>query len=271
MSAFTPLDAFLWTVAAIGTVWAVIPPVLCRLGLTRLRFDADDSPGAADPTGDDLEAERLFRQLWDLGFRPAGVVTEHAWFLPHEWHKAFRVRFLATPKGDCFAGLYRLDGTEGIRLALHTPVSNGGLVMTVTPGAGLQTLDGRFLRTELPGAVPAELLARHQENVEHFVRTNGLSVERETLAGLAARSEEYDRRQDDTMSHHGALPFLVTCFGAPSVLATMAWLAFDTNMDFFRWVPLALCLGTAVYAVVVKAIIPYLFRLELAGDNPRSE
>jgi hypothetical protein len=271
MSDFPPLDVLLWTVATIGTVWAVVPPLLCHIGLTRLRFDADDTPGAADPTGDDLEAERLFRQLWELGFRPAGVVTEHSWFLPHEWHKAFRLRYLTTPSGDCFAGLYRLDDAEAVRVVLHSPVSNGGLVTTVTPGAGLQALNGTFARIELAGARPAELLARHWEHVDHFVRESGSAVERETLAGLARRSEEYDRLEQCNLPRHGVLQFLGVCFGVPSFLGLVAWQAFGTSADLVRWAPASLYFGTVVYAVVVKAIVPYLFRLQLACDNPRAD
>jgi hypothetical protein len=156
-------------------------------------------------------------------------------------------------------------------VALHTPVSNGGLVTTVTPGAGLQSLDGPFVRIELPGAGPAELLARHREHVDHFVRESGSAVERETLAGLARRSEECDRLEHRKMPRHGVLQFLGVCFGVPTLLGLLAWEAFGTDADLVRWVPASLCFGTAVYAVVVKAVVPYLFRLELACDNPRAD
>src|SRR5439155_7533704 len=149
-------------------------------GRTLLRFVAEDSPGAADSTGEDPDAERLFRQLWDLVFRPAGTVTEHAWFLQHEWYHAFHIRFLATTDGRTFAALYRLDDAEGVRLALYAPVTGGGLVTTVTPGAGAQHMDDQFLRTEVPGVGPLELLARHREHVEHFTRERGLKVESDT-------------------------------------------------------------------------------------------
>jgi hypothetical protein len=271
MPEFTLIDALLWLVALIGTFWAVIPPVLSHLGWTLLRFTADDSPGGSDPTGDDPDAERLYRQLGDLGFRPAGTVTELAWFLQHEWHKEFHIRMLATPDGRTFAGLYRLDDAEGVRLALYTPVAGDGLVTTVTPGAGAQHIDDQFLRTEVPGVGPAELLARHREHVEHFTREKGLDVERDTLAGLAARSEEHDRRQQRTMSQHGVLQFLGVCFGVPSMMGLLAWQAFGSNADALRWAAASLCFGTVVYALVTKAVIPYLFRLQLLSDNPPPE
>jgi hypothetical protein len=155
-----------------------------------------------------------------------------------------------------------------MRVALHTPVSRGGLVTTAVPGAGAQHIDDQFLRTELQDIGPAELLARHREHVEQFVKERGLEAESDTLAGLAVRCEEHDRRQHRTGPPYGALAFFGVCFGVPSLIGLLAWQYLGPDLDPVHWVPLSLCFGTAVYAAVTNALIPYLIRQELQRQNP---
>src|SRR5947207_1955627 len=130
-------DELLWAAAVLGLVWALAPMVFSLCGWTIVRYTAEEDHAAVEPSDDDPDYRRRYGQLRDLRFRPAGVVTERAWFLVFLWFRRARVRYLATPDGQCFAGLYRLDPGEALRIALKTCTTGGGVVTTATPGTGL--------------------------------------------------------------------------------------------------------------------------------------
>jgi hypothetical protein len=270
----TPLDGLLWAAAVFGTLWAVIPVLMSGSGRTVLRFVAEEDPGAVAPPEGDADYGRWYRQLAGLGFRPAGVVTEHSWFLLFHWHRAARVRFLAAPDGRCFAALYRHKGAEDVealRVALKTPVTGGGVVTTAMPGAGSQDVDGPFLRVEVQGLEPAELLARHREHTDLFARKLGVGVEADSLAGLAARDEEHDRRTLRATTRGTAPTLFAIGFGLPLLLGLWVWHAYGADGGPGRGVAAALCVATAGYALTVHVLMPHLLRQTLAAENPRRD
>jgi hypothetical protein len=267
MTELSPSDLALIACAAAGTVWAVLPPLMTALGVVLLRYSASEDPADAEPTGDDPDYERRVRQLGSLGFRPIGSVTERVWLYGIDWFKASRIRCLATPDGQCFAALFRLTPGEPVRIALKTFLTGGGMVTTAMPGAGLQQDGATSSRIELQGVAPAELLARHREHVERFARERGLEVVRATLADYATADAAHDRQTLREVAGGGFLLLVALFFAGPAAVCLFAWRGLGTDSGPGRGVAGALCVGTAVYAALTKAIIPALFRRACAVSH----
>jgi hypothetical protein len=252
----TPLDLCLWIAAGLGAVWALGPLLMDFLGLSRLRFEAQHAPRVVEPTCDDPEYRQRFTQLRSLGFSPLGIVREKAWCHFGQWRKVFEVRFLATADRACFASLYRLHPGEPLRVSLETFTTQRGLVRTVMPGVGEPHLDDTYMRTEHQGLEVPELLAQHQEDVEQFTARTGLEVVAQTFEGRAAIDEEHEKRHMSKIGSASFLPFfLLPTFGAYFLLDR-----FPEWVPAPRSYPLALCLGSLAYFLMMHVALPMLVR-----------
>src|SRR5262249_47823461 len=108
-------DLVLIVAAVLGTVWVLTPVVMFALGLTRFRILVSEEPSAAEPTSDDVDYERRYRQFRELGFLPIGTTIEICWFSnPIKWYRrSLRpLRWLATSDGRFLVSFHRLIPTE---------------------------------------------------------------------------------------------------------------------------------------------------------------
>jgi hypothetical protein len=262
MSDQTLADAVLLVAAFLGTAWVLTPMVMFALGLTRFRILVSEEPSAAEPTNDDPDYERRYRQFRELGFLPIGTTIETCWFSnPIKWYRqSLRpLRWLATPDGRFLASFHRLLPTEPVRFGIVTLLSDSGMVRTTCPGVGKDRLEGNRLRIEVSRVEPAELFARHQEHVAAFSQSRGLAVKQATLPAAAALEEVHTRH---------LLPKLgVTLYRIPFsffVLPTLVAVAVAARFglprgDWHTWAGAA-CVGTAAFALFRHVAFPRLFR-----------
>ena len=260
------LDSWLWFAAGVGAFWALGPAVLRFAGLGRIRFVAEHDPYALEfiATKDPDYARRIAR-LYELGFKPLGMVTETAWFHFGQWRTAFEVYCLATPDGKCFASLYRLHPGEPVRLGFESFTTNRGMVRTVMPGVGEPQSDEDFSRLEFQGLDEAELLARHHEHVESFLQRTRQRVIPQTLEGRTSTDEEHERRRVDDLAV--TVVFLLLFFVAPAL--GVWWLLgyVAESIPEVGSYALALCGGTLAYFTMVKIVLPLLVRQSCRQDH----
>lgn len=255
-------DTLLLIAAILGTAWVLTPTLMFGLGLTRFRIVVSQESSAAEPTSDDTDYGRRYRQFLKLGFHPIGTTIETCWFSnPIKWYrKSLRpLRWLATPDGRYLASFHRLLATEPIRFGIVTLLSENGMVRTTTPGVGKHRLEGNRLRIEMLNVEPAELFARHQEQVDAFCQSRNLAVKAATLPD-AATLEEVNTRQ--VLSKLGAklyrIPF--SCFVVPTFVAVVVASRFGlARSDWHTWAGAA-CVGTAAFALFRYVTYPGLFR-----------
>jgi hypothetical protein len=272
MSELSIADILLLALAGLGTLWALIPPVAFLLGATRLHHDVREESALAEPSEADPDYAHRFQQFSELGFRPAGAIVEKGWFInATEWSYQSGVnRWLAQPDGQAFASFHRL-ADEPVRFGLFTVLSDGGMVRTTCPGAGLQTMEGNWLRVEVQNVEPAELLERHRKNVELFCSKRGLSVRAATLREASDADAAYDIwavRHSGGGEHY---QLVLWFFLVPAVAAIVVagWLGY-ARLDWHTWAA-ALCVGTVVYGFLRKVVIPALFRMAAHDTTPADE
>jgi hypothetical protein len=268
------VDTVLLVVAILGAVWVLTPVVMFATGQTRFRILVSEQPDAAEPTDDDADYVRRYQQFRELGFRPVGTTIETCWFInPIKWYrKSLRpLRWLATPDGRYLASFHRLIPTEPVRFGIVTLLSEEGMVRTTCPGVGRHRLEGHRLRIEVPNVEPAELFAQHQEHVASFCQAHGLAVRSATLRDAAAM-EETNTRQ--LLPKLGAklykIPF--SFFVLPTLIAGLAARRFGFSPQEWRTWAIAICVGTAAFAVFRLVTFPNLFRraVERTRTSPRT-
>ena len=190
-------SAGLWALATLGALWVVVPVVMYHLRRSTIRIEIVGGAASALPIGRDRSYERAFREFTAIGFAPAGSTLETTWFVtPMDWRKRFpRARWLQSDDGRTFVACYRLHVLERLRLSIHSLNDRGGLMLTVSPGAKIDTRpDGDDLRVEVPRSDAATLVARHHAEVAAFCSARSLSVVPTTLAQMTEADAAFDRR-----------------------------------------------------------------------------
>jgi hypothetical protein len=122
---------------AVG-VWDVVlyAVAIAALRLSWLAVDVVPEVGA-EPTGDDPDYLRRYRQFVELGFQPAGATRETCWFIAafhwhwrsHDYH-----RWMTAPDGQTLVGLYRIVPVEPLRFGINTVFEGGAVGAHDLPG-----------------------------------------------------------------------------------------------------------------------------------------
>jgi len=137
-----------------------------------------------------------------------------------DWRKRFpRARWLESDDGRTFVACYRLHFLEPVRFSIHSLNDRGGLMLTVSPGAKIDTRPGGDdLRVEVPRSDAATLVARHHAEVAAFCSARSLSVVPTTLARMTEEDAAFDRRFSRKVAGLGSsiipLAFLLVVLGS---------------------------------------------------------
>jgi hypothetical protein len=237
-------------VAVVLAINVLVPPVMTSLRRVRLRSVPFADPERARPTENDPTYRKLYDQFVALGFEPAGLEHEVGWFLSvWDWRKRFEQRWLASPDGQTFVTFHKIFPQEPWRFGAATMLSGGCVVRTSCPGVdGLAKVIPEYHVTRLPGADPAEMLARHREQVDAFSLERDASIVKSTMTEVAALEASLGERLLNALPlNHGGL--FQTFYLMPAVLiASIAWLASDGP----RWIHLAWAIG--IPAVLVRLL-----------------
>src|SRR5207237_8590163 len=142
-------DTLMLAAAVPLLVFALVPPLMSFLGLSRTRFTAVEDPRLAEPDGSDPAYEKLTADLAAIGYRPVGGVTERTLFLGHEWLHTTRARKFVSPDGLVYAALYRRRPEAPWRLAFSSVGDAGVLVQPASPGGGLTLVLHDHVRPEV--------------------------------------------------------------------------------------------------------------------------
>lgn len=192
------MTVVLWTAAALGLLWELIPALAAQFGLRRLKVDIVPDPDTVLPRAGDVAYRRMFDELASLRFEPLGTNYEHAWFVDaFRWHwRSSGVHLMATPDRLTAAGIFRLIDDEPPRLVVVTAFEGGGMLQTAQPGIGAagREYDGRLKRIEVRGLSPAAVVAHHREQAEAFRVANALVTAPLSQEGMARRSAAYTHR-----------------------------------------------------------------------------
>ena len=188
-----------------------------------MKCDVREDPARAQPPAGDADYERRSAQFRELGFVPAGISMESAWFLtPFKWY--WRTlegeRWFVSPDGRTFVTLNRLIREEPVRFGACTIFDGDAIVRTSCPGAGIATTSGNYRRHELRKVDPAALLAAHAEHVEAFSRETGRLAREANMKEVADAESEHSRQL--LLGRRRGLAetrFQLSFFGVPSALA----------------------------------------------------
>ncbi len=256
------IDGVLWSFAAVGTIWALVPPVVTALGLYRAGATAAaDTPTAQPPEGD-REYRKKYRELAELGFRPVGVLTERYWLFAFHWYKEFPSRCLASADNTCYASLYRFfDGP--VRVKFDSSLSDGFIVRTVM-GEDWQDRDERWQRTEVPTKSVVELFEQHKQHVEQLAGQRGTGLTASEFQDWARIDEEWGK--ETVQRNAGLAVFLLLAgvvFAVPGALVLLAGYLLGGVEVLPRTAALALCAGCVCHVVLLKILVPMAARGEL--------
>jgi len=257
------LDLLLLCAAIAGAIWVFGPPLMFALGLIRVRFLISEDPAAAEPTADDPNFARRYRQFLALGFQPAGTVNETCWFInPMKWYRRSRqpVRWLAAADGKCFATFHRLVPSEPVRFGVVTLTSEGGHVRTTCPGVGEHRADGKYLKVSLRNVEPAELLAAHRDHVDVFCRQRDTTVRAATFVEAATVEEEHTRYLLPKLGNASLYQIPVLYFFLPAFLVTGYARHLGYRSDDWHVWAVAACVGAAVFAFIKFVVMPASFQ-----------
>jgi hypothetical protein len=258
-------------VAVLLAVSVLVPALMTSLRLVRLRSVPFPDPELARPTESDPTYRKLYDQFVALGFEPAGREYEVGWFLSAwDWRKRFEQRWLAMPDGQTFVSFSKLIPEEPWRFGAVTVLSGGCVVRTHCPGVdGIDKIIPEYRFIRLPGADPAELLARHRENVDAYCLERGVSIVKSTMVEAAALEASRGREVLNTIPRtHG--PVFTTFYFMPAALTVIiAWI----TSDGLRWIHLAWAIGIPALLIRVLrdfVLAPAVRRATLAShSDPR--
>src|SRR3954468_4059214 len=184
--------------AVAALVKVVVPPLMFRMGLLRLRVRVDDDPASAEPRGDDPRYGQRFEQFEALGFRPLGTTYETCWFItPFDWLWRSRpIHWMTMPDQRTLASFHRLIDEEPVRFSAVTILEGGAMVRTTCPGTGRHQppLLDSYRRVQLRGVDPTELVSRHQAEVAAFCAEQRRGVVAATLQHAADVEAALDRQ-----------------------------------------------------------------------------
>jgi hypothetical protein len=260
--------------AAAALLKVVVPPLMHRMGLIRLRVLVDDDPSSAEPRGEDASYRERFEQFKALGFRPLGTTYETCWFISaYDWFRRSRpVRWMATPDGRTLGCFHRLIDEEPVRFSAVTILEGGEMVRTTCPGARSVSewpLPENYHRVDLTGVDPADLLSRHQAEVSAFSGKRGRGVVAATLQQAIDVETACERYIVPRISQVNAEQVIKVTFGGPLLLMlALLYLARGT----VSWVELAIaiCVGAAIYEATVRFAVRGNFRTAVAASHAAS-
>lgn len=258
-------------VALLALIKIVVPPLAVGLGVMPLRIRADESPGRAEPRVGDADHRRRFEQFIELGFRPIGTTQEDCWFVsPFDWHKRFGVSWMGAPDGRTLASFHRLTDEEPIRFGAVTVLEGGGLVRTTCPGTDGQipVLEG-YHRIELRGVEPAELLARHREEVAAVRRRSGRAAVSATLREAASAEERLEVELVRRIDHSSSSRIVQLSFGLPALVSLAVQGVLTHRSLGLGNVAFAICVGAAVSEWTVRSIVRPAFRKTVVESHER--
>jgi hypothetical protein len=256
----------LWGLAGVAVALTCAPMLLALLGLTRCRCTCAPDPDALEPTGDDDAYAAIFAQLQALGLRPAGTQRVTAWFFAFHWVKSFDLRMFATPRGDCFAAVYRLVDGEPWRVTYSTGFTDGALVQSGSTLEDLKVQEEDYLRWGFVTADLAELLGLHRELVGRFAEAGGRAVAPLSLAEVCELEERYSERgaRKDKATPLAAL-------GTTLALLGVVPLSLGFGLGFDHWsVPLAFLGGAVRQVLLLPGLIRQSMREQRAQDAAAS-
>jgi len=232
----------LYAVAIVAAVAVLTPVLMVCLRLSWLAVHVLPEVGV-EPKGDDPDYERRYRQFAELGFQPAGATRETCWFIsPFDWYwRAHDFhRWMATPDGKALVVLYRMVAVEPVRFSIKSVFDGGAVVDTKCPGAGVGRDTDTYLRVEYKNLEPAELLAKHRENVEAFAQRRGRRIKSCTFAETAQAEIVHDHKLLKSMSlRFRSVPDALILVAAPTLLA-------------FQFLPLG---GSAMHRGAIAVVI----------------
>jgi hypothetical protein len=152
-----------------------------------------------------------------LGFALAGVQVEK----PPLWHKPLEVLVLTSPL-DTELGCV-ISSKRHVTWYFETMFEGGQLVITAA-GGFKPTNEGGLYQSVLESDSPADVLARHRDNVAHFVSQGFHPVKRYTPEVIGGMTRLYYgfpvvRRGMRTYGSMNAVPLFIFC--VPLVLALL--------------------------------------------------
>lgn len=189
-----PVVLALGGVGAVVLAWAVTPPLLHWLGLSRYRAIVEDGPheeeyGQEDPL--DLPMHRL---LHAMKFKPLGAVRERVRFFVMHWVWSVRHRVFAGLEAQAYACVYRFAPGEPARVAFATCFDDGAMIWTTNSAqAAIKEADD-YVHQCLITTDLAELLVKHHEAVARFKAAGRTSARPDRLAPLTSGLEKFGQR-----------------------------------------------------------------------------
>lgn len=244
-------DVVLCAVAVAAAIWILVPPAAFALGLMRYRHEVRHEPARAEPTADDPDYARRFGQFAAMGYRALASSRESCWFMmPTRWFwRSFAgLRWMASPDGRTLISFHRLLADEPVRFGAVTLFDDGGLVRTACPGAGLTYQDGNYLRMELRGVDPAELLSKHEIHVMAFSTEGNRNIKEASLDEVVRIETEQDIK---VLTKIGDYWPIAVFFVLPAVIALWA-----AGGALPHRAAVATCVGAAAFAILQFVIVP---------------
>jgi hypothetical protein len=236
------IDGVLWIAAALGTLWAFIPPIVTALGLYRASATAIADAQTVEPSDDDPDYAKTYHELTELGFSRVGVLTEHYWLFAFHWYKAFPRRCLTTADHTYYASLYRFfDGP--VRVKFDSFLSDGFIVRTVM-GEDCQDCDERWVRTEVKTTSVSELFEQHRQHVEQLAGEQGTGLTASQFQEWARIDEEWSK--ETVQRNAGLAVFLILAvlvYAVPGLLVLLSGYVLGGTAALQRSVAVALCVG----------------------------
>jgi hypothetical protein len=244
-------DVVLYGVAVAAAIWILVPPIAFALGLMRLRHDVFPEPTRAEPTAGDPDYAGRFRQFEALGYRALAYSQESCWFMNPTmwyWRSSSGCRWMVAADGKTLISFHRLVADEPIRYGAVTLFDDGGMVRTACPGAGVTYQDGNYLRMELRGAEPAELLSKHEIHTAAFSMESDRKVKEATLDEAVRIEVEQDTK---VLKRIGDYWPIAVFFALPAAIAFLA-----SKGALSHRAALAICAGAAVFAILQFVLLP---------------
>jgi hypothetical protein len=266
-------EVLLGLVAVAALVKIVVPPLMFRMGLLRLRIRVDDDPASAEPRGDDPSFRERFEQFRALGFRPLGTTYETCWFItPYDWLWRSRpIRWMAAPDGRTLASFHRLTAEEPLRFSAATILEGGAMVRTTCPGTGSHPMPvvEHYRRVQLTAVDPVDLVSRHQAEVAAFSTERGQGVVAATLRQAADTEAAIERLILPRLNQANAEQTIKVTFGGTAAL-TLLIRAFSRGTPAWSDFAIAILIGAAVCEATVRFVVRRNFRTLVAASHTAS-
>ena len=248
-----------YLIALASAVWLLGPGIMHALGKQHLGAEINEDAVGAEPPGDDPDYQRWYRELYALGYRPAGTTFEVGRYIsPVHWrYRSGLQRWMVSADRKTYIDFFRIPGRSTLWFYAMTIFEGGGAVRTAhKPEKQNPSPGGNYKYFELLRTDPVQLLEEHRQNVSEFCEERGLVAKRATFREVCDEDIALTRRTIPKTYITGMYAVVASMYLIPAIPFLLLLVRRPDFAPWFIHTSVGLCLVALIFTMVKWMVLP---------------